>query len=301
MKQIKVLIVGYGSSGKRYAKILKRDLNIFNINIVTKSNNCDFKKFNQLSLVKKLNFDLVIICSETFKHYYQLKFFEKNFKNIKIIVEKPLFAENKKIIIKNNKVFVGYNLRFDPMIEFVKKRLINQNIFFCSLNCFSFLPAWKKGRNYSKSYSASKLKGGGVTRDLSHEIDLAYYLANLKKISFAGNTKVSNLKINSDDVAFLLGKNNGRSLISINLNFSYHKDIRQIFLSTKKESFFIDLINRNLIIKTLLKEKKIKFKKNKIESTYLALLKDVILNKKKCCDVKEGAMINSFIGKFKKI
>ena len=87
MKQIKVLIVGYGSSGKRYAKILKRDLNIFNINIVTKSNNCDFKKFNQLSLVKKLNFDLVIICSETFKHYYQLKFFEKNFKNIKIIVE----------------------------------------------------------------------------------------------------------------------------------------------------------------------------------------------------------------------
>ena len=301
MKHIKVLIVGYGSSGKRYAKILKRDLNISNINIVTKNKRCNYKKFNQLSFVKNLNFDLVIICSETFKHYHQLNFFEKNFKNTKIIVEKPLFAENKKINIKNNKVFVGYNLRFDPMIEFVKKRLINQNIFFCNLNCFSFLPAWKKGRNYSKSYSASKLKGGGVTRDLSHEIDLAYYLANLKKILFARNTKVSNLKINSDDVAFLVGKNNRKSLISINLNFSYHKDVRQIFLSTKMESFFIDLINRNLIIKTPKKEKQFRFKKNKIESTYLALLKDVILNKKKCCNIKEGIMINSFIGKFTKI
>ena len=67
------------------------------------------------------------------------------------------------------------------------------------------------------------------------------------------------------------------------------------------ESFFIDLINRNLIIKTSKKGKKIKFKKNNIESTYLALLKDVLLNKKKCCNIRQGLIINSFIGKFKKI
>ena len=300
-ENLKVLIIGYGSSGKRYAKILKNDLNISDINVVTKNPNCKFKKFNKLLLVKKINFDLVLVCSETFKHYSQLKFLEKNFKNKKIIIEKPLFAENKKINIKNNKVFVGYNLRFDPMIDFVKKRITNKNILFCNLNCFSYLPNWRKGKNYAKSYSASKSKGGGVTKDLSHEIDLAYYLASLKKIIIAKNSKISDLKINTDDVAVLLGKSKIKSFISINLNFAYLKEIRQIFLSTNKESIFIDLINRNLIIKTLFNEKKIRFKKNNIENTYLNLLKDVILNKKKCCNFREGMIVNNYIAKFKKI
>lgn len=301
MKELKILIIGYGSSGKRYARILKKNFKIIDINIVTNNPQCNYKKFSKLTFIKELNFDLAIICSETSKHYSQLKFLEKNFINKKIIVEKPLFSEDKKLKIKNNKVFVGYNLRFDPMIDFVKKKLINKKIVFSTFNCFSFLPNWRKGLEYSKSYSASKLRGGGVTRDLSHEIDLACYLANLKKIVFAANSKISNLNIDSDDVAFLLGRNKQKTLISINLNFFHHQDIRQIILNTKEESIFIDLINRVLIIKNSSNQKKFSFKKNNIELTYLNLIKDVILNKKKCCNFEEGRKINHFISKFKKI
>lgn len=301
MKKLKILIIGYGSSGKRYAKIFKKYFNVSTISVVTRNPQCDYKKFNKLTHIKKLKFDLALICSETYKHYSQLKFLEKNFKKKKIIVEKPLFSENKKLKIKNNKVFVGYNLRFDPMIDFVKKRLKNKKIVFSNFNCFSYLPNWRNGKEYFKSYSASKLKGGGVTRDLSHEIDLAHYIVNLKKIVFAANSKVSNLKINSDDTAFLLGKNSQKTIISVNLNFFYHQEVRQIFLNTKKESIFIDLINRVLIIKNTLNEKKIIFKKNNVEQTYIDLIKDVIFNKKKCCNFQEGIKINNYISKFKQI
>lgn len=301
MKKIRVLIIGYGSSGRRYAKLLKYNFKVKDIYVVTNNTECEFKRFSKLNEVKKLNFDLVIISSETHKHYSQLKFIENNFSKKKIIVEKPLFSNNKKLEIKNNKVFVGYNLRFDPIIKLVKKRLLNQKIISCNLNCFSFLPNWRKDRKYSRSYSALKLKGGGVTRDLSHEIDLAFYLADLKKIIFARNSKISNLKISSDDIAFLLGQNKRKTLISINLNFSYHIEIRQIFINTNKESIFIDILNRNLVIKNNLTQKKIKFKKNNIKNTYYELLKDVILNKKTCCSFQEGMKINTYISKFKKI
>lgn len=302
MKYQNALIIGYGSSGKRYARILKKKKNIKDIFIVSKNKNCAFKRYEKLSKIKILNFDIIIIASKTDEHYEHLKFLDQNFKNKKIIVEKPLFSNQKNFNLKNNKVFVGYNLRFDPMITYLKKMIDKEKeeIIFSDLKCLSYLPSWKKNNSYKKSYSSFIKQGGGVTKDLSHEIDLGCYLFGLKKLNFAANAKKSPLEIETDDFSYLLGQGYKNSLISISLNYYFHKEVRQIFLSMKKKSFVIDLISRKIIIKNNFGEKLIKFKKIKDES-YSLLIDDVINNKKKCCSFKEGLKINKIIAKFKTI
>ena len=123
MKIQNAIIIGFGSSGKRYAKILKKNKNIAKVFVVSQNKNCSFKRYENLNEIKDLDLDfgLVVISSKTSDHYNHLKFIENNLKNKKIIVEKPLFSSPQKLKIKNNKVYVGYNLRFDPMIKFLKK------------------------------------------------------------------------------------------------------------------------------------------------------------------------------------
>lgn len=116
------LIIGFGSIGKQQYKVLKM-LKIFKkIYIYSKHN----RKSNFISRFNKIvdtNPDLIVICSETSQHFKQLKFIEKKFKNKIILVEKPLFSKFKNLKIKNNKVFVGYNLRYDPILQYTKKIL----------------------------------------------------------------------------------------------------------------------------------------------------------------------------------
>ena len=42
--------------------------------------------------------------------------------------------------------------------------------------------------------------GGGVALELSHEIDLANYLFQIKNIISSYNKKISNLEIDTDDI-----------------------------------------------------------------------------------------------------
>ncbi len=300
MKIQNAIIIGFGSSGKRYAKILKKNKNIAKVFVVSQNKNCSFKRYENLNEIKDLDFSLVVISSKTSDHYNHLKFIENNFKNKKIIVEKPLFSSPQKLKIKNNKVYVGYNLRFDPMIKFLKK-IINKRkseIIFSNLTCLSFLPSWKKKNTYDKSYHSSVKYGGGVTRDLSHEIDLGCYLFGLNKIKYAINSKKSPLKINTDDFSNLLGEGYKKCIISISLNYYFHKEVRQIHLGMKNKSYIIDLISRKFVSKTVSKEKLRIFKKTK-DRTYYDLVDDVIQNKKNCCNFYEGMKVNQIIGKFK--
>ena len=62
-------------------------------------------------------------------HFSQLKILEKKIKNSYILVEKPLFEKKKFLNITQNKVFVGYNLRFHPVLIFLKKFLRKKKFF----------------------------------------------------------------------------------------------------------------------------------------------------------------------------
>ena len=102
-------------------------------------------------------------------------------------------------------------------------------------------------RNYSKSYSASSSRGGGVINDLSHEIDMALKIAGkitIKKYL----SKLSNLKINSEDNFFALCKKKINQKITIDLNYYSLIDTRTIKFISSKVGIIADLIKNEVII-----------------------------------------------------
>ena len=87
----KVLIIGFGSIGKRHASILSQFKNIGKVFVFTKQKSNIQNRIKNLNEIKLIDPDYILICSRTSDHYKHLQFIEKNLKNKIILVEKPLF------------------------------------------------------------------------------------------------------------------------------------------------------------------------------------------------------------------
>ena len=82
---------------------------------------------------------------------------EKNFVNKSVLIEKPLFEKIKNIKKKlNNFYSIGYNLRYHPVLIFLKKNVENKRVFNVKINSSSYLPEWRK-IDYVKSVSSKKV------------------------------------------------------------------------------------------------------------------------------------------------
>ena len=297
----KILIFGTGSIALRHYKLLKtKKVEIF---FYTKKKNFskNFKIINLKDDIIKLNPDFFIIASKTNLHFEQLRFIEQNFSRKKILVEKPLFSKYQNFKIKKNDVFVGYQLRYHPIIDYLKKRFKREKTFLIKINCNSYLPEWRKNIEYHKSYSAKKKEGGGVLSDLSHEIDYVQYIfGKIDKINFSLLSKISNLRINSEDIFHFIGSIN-KSKIIINLDYFSKFKKREIEVISNKNHIRCDLIKNIIEYKVNKKLKKIKFKLTK-NYTYLKMFDNIFFNKDKrkiSCGYKEGLNINRLIDKLK--
>ncbi|MDC0059790.1 Gfo/Idh/MocA family oxidoreductase [Pelagibacteraceae bacterium] len=271
---ISALVIGYGSIGQRHVKILKNKLKIKDITISTKKKLNGFNTIGSLYNLKKKP-SYVIIASPTIKHFEQLKIVEKNFKGVSVLVEKPLFDSYKKLKVKNNKVFVGYNLRFHPILKYIKKNIKNKKIFDIKIICNSYLPDWRTNISYKKSSSAKRNMGGGVVLDLSHELDFVRWLFGDINIKFVQRGKFSNLLINTDDLLKLYGTI-GKINISIDLNYYSKIKRRTISIDGKNFSIFADLFKNELEIKTNKKSLIKKFGNLRVDDTYLQQHKAIL-------------------------
>ena len=238
-------------------------------------------RIKNLNNLEKLNLGYIIISSETSLHYSQyLKV--QNIKNVKILIEKPVFDFlPDKIKLKKN-VFVGYNLRFNPVIQYLKNFLSKNNAFLLQIECGYYLPFWRSKRSYAKTYSAIKKKGGGVLNDLSHEID--YVLWFLKKLNLIQSykKKISNLKINSEDISIINCSSKKVKLITFNLNYLNRTLTRNIKVETKNCTLICDIIkNEILIFSNNKKRKKISWPKDaRYLKTYDKMHSDILNSRK---------------------
>ena len=273
----KVLIIGFGSIGKRHAAILKNFKMVSDVYILTRTNPKIFKTINKLSQIKEIDPDYIIICSRTSDHFKHLKYIEKNFSKKIILIEKPLFNKFHKFSILKNKVFVGYNLRQHPVLRFIKNFIINKKIFSVNIVCNSYLPNWRKNINYENLYSSHRRLGGGVLLDLSHEIDyIEWIFKKIKKIDFVKIKKLSNLKINVEDHVLIIGKTRLSNFV-LDLNYYSLCPRRQIVIDGLNFSIKGDLINNFVEIYLKNKNKKIIRFKNDKNYTYIKQHK-LILN-----------------------
>lgn len=246
---MKVLLIGYGSIGKRHYEVLSQIDAVEQIDIVTAQNLPQFTTFDTLESVGQLDgYDYFVIASETFKHFEQLSYLENSIKNKTIFCEKPLFETNRALPITNNRVFVGYVLRFHPLMQKLRHALQNEQILSASISCGQYLPHWREGGNYQDSYSASRAKGGGVLLDLSHEIDYAQWLFGpvIKLHSF--QEKISDLEIDSDDFVTLIAKTSHNIRLTLTIDYISKITHRKMMIHTLNNTYELDLINNSLVV-----------------------------------------------------
>lgn len=317
-----ILIIGFGSIGQRHFrninKIFKNNVNFILLRknlktpILTKNNKIkkiqkisskNFKIINKLQDVelnpKKIH--SAFICNPSSMHVdFAIKLLKKN---INVFVEKPISnnLKNIKILSQLTKkspavTMVGYQMRFNPIINFLKKDKIIYNkignINFVQINHGENVKNFHIWENYEDSYTSRKKLGGGVTLSQIHELDYIKFLFRNYKIIKSKSIidKVSNFKIDVDDTSshlFLFKKNNKKIICNLNLNFFENPKNRTIKYIGDKGKLLADL-NKNLIkiyTKNKILKKKFNFKRNDLFIDELKYFFKCIKNKRKYHDL----------------
>ena len=274
--RLNALIIGFGSAGKIHYNLLLKNKGIKKVYVFSRRKNFEKNIFHDYNYIKFLKFDLVIIATETFDHLKHIKYFEKNFNNKIILVEKPLYIRTLKIHNPKNKIFVAYNMRFHPIIKNLSRILLSKEIWSVDIVCSSFLPNWRKDILYNKSYSSIKKLGGGALLDLSHELDYGKYLFGRLNVIKSINNKISNLNINVEDYVSIIGKYIKGPYLCMKLDLFSRLVRREIFIEGKNISIKGDFVNNTLSVNNNNKTKKYKWTKNSMENTYRLQLEALI-------------------------
>ncbi len=299
---LSAIVIGYGSIGKRHAKILQSINEISDIYVLSNQMDLPFKSISSLEETFEINPDYLVIASPTTYHYKHLKFIENNFKGKKILVEKPLFNSFKELKIVNNDVYVGYNLRFHPIITKIKKLIEDRKLWNINVLCGSYLPEWRPGRDYRNTTSAKKDLGGGVLLDLSHEFDYVQWLAGRLNLKYAINEKVSNLEIESNDLLLFVGKTKMDAYVNITLNYFSRKPIREIILDGDGISLKADFIANKLSVVLDHETSDFSWPNMEKNDTYLAQHKSILQeNSIKACTFSEGLELMYLIDNISKV
>ena len=284
----KILIIGRGSAGQNHFGALKSINKKVNITLVSSRNFIKIFKKKNYEKLRKMNPDLFIICSPANTHFKFINLIERCFIKKNVLIEKPLFSKREKNVgnLKNN-YYVGYNLRFHPILQFIKNYIKGKNYFFIRVICSSFLPDWRKKKKYTGTVSAKKKFGGGVKLELSHEIDYLKWIFGKFKIISSFNKKISNLKINVDDVLCVHGILKNKIFLNLDLNFFSRIKNRKIFIDGNNFSLEADLLLNT--IKIINKNKKITiFKRFNLKQTYIKEHLDILKKKQFICTFKEA-------------
>jgi len=241
---VKVAVVGAGSIGQRHQRLLQE----LGHEVVVISKSSKSAKYKSLSdALTQESFEYIVLASQTSQHFADLSvLIEKNFVG-SVLVEKPIFDRSEKLKSNRFKLLaVGYNLRFHPAIIWLQETLPQLGAI-SSANFYvgQYLPTWRPDRDYRNSSSAKVDSGGGVLRDLSHELDLVQYIfGDWNKLTAIGG-KFSDLEIETDDTFSILMQTDRCSAVSVQMNYSDRLRQRLITVNGNNGTIQIDLFRNS--------------------------------------------------------
>jgi len=259
-----IAIIGAGSIGERYIRLLN-NLGFNNIVVYRRSNKI-FKDIGSANVKVVHSFEglfaesiyCAIIATPTHLHLEQAILLAE--KGIHLLVEKPLshtldgIEELKKIVEKNNIfIHIGYMMRFHPLILELKAIISDQEygkLISVQSKWAEFLPDWHPWEDYRLSYASNKKMGGGVALTLSHDIDLAIYLAagQLNMFSTYKNY-CSSLEIDVESSADIILKFDNNIIANIHLNFFEKINERYTKLCFENATIVFNYLENKLTIR----------------------------------------------------
>jgi predicted dehydrogenase len=240
---MKALVIGYGSIGMRHARLLG-DLGL-DVAVVSRRTVEAPKVFKDIAeAVSGFAPDYAIIASRTHEHRSDVEALAECGFEGTVLIEKPVFDSGDDMPNHQfERVFVGYNLRFHPALSRFKELLDDAELFAVHATVGQHLPDWRPDSDYRQSYSAIKAQGGGVLRDLSHELDyLNWMLGGWTHLTATGG-HFSNLEIDSEDVFSIVFQSRRCPVVSVNMNDLDSTLRREILALTDRGTIRADLVS----------------------------------------------------------
>jgi predicted dehydrogenase len=242
------LVVGMGSIGMRHARLLD-ELGL-DVAAVTGQDGVAgrcYRSLSQALLSETPRY--VVIANETAKHHATLSVLAETGFAGTVLVEKPLF--DRPLLLPPNRfggLFVGYNLRFHPLLRELRRVIAEEPAISAQVYVGQHLPTWRPQRDYRATSSASRTAGGGVLRDLSHELDYMMWLFGRCRYVAALSGRFGALEIDSDDTQALLLSFERCPVATAQLNYLDRDGAREIVINTASRTIRADLRRGSLRI-----------------------------------------------------
>lgn len=164
-------------------------------------------------------------------------------------VEKPVFttalpAEALAPYADERKFYVACPIRHTRVYGFLDEFVPQNRIYCARAICSSYLPEWRPGTDYRRTYAAQE-GSGGVKLDLIHEFDYLFTLFGLPTEFRLFEGKFSHLELKSVDGVSFVGKYPDRTL-ELHLDYYGRVPRREIELYTADDVVVCDFIKTEI-------------------------------------------------------
>lgn len=268
----RALIVGAGSIGLRHAEVLSSLAS----EVALVSSRADLVQQTYPSIadaITEFKPDYVVISNPTSLHSEALQDLSAAGFSGRVLVEKPANIDSSLLLPGPfSSVHVAYNLRFHPVMTALSNELHGKKIYSVQAYAGQDLNTWRPGRAVEEQYSAHAVRGGGVLRDLSHELDYLQWLFGDAKEVVALGGRLGDITVDSDDTWSVLFTTEEAEQVALSINYFDIPGSRSIRVITDKSTLFADFVEGSLSING---ETQHQFSVER-NDTYLAMHTDIL-------------------------
>ncbi len=234
---LKALVIGSGSIGRRHAQNLKClgvDVTLSDIDTELVKKTCEQEGYtpcnNLDDAIASGTYDLALVCTPNHLHIpLAQKIAEAK---INLFIEKPLSHSYDGVdhllatAAKNDIIAsVGFMLRFEPGLQYLKKIVDPGNVSFIQVEGASYMPLWRPGVDYRNVYSSHKSMGGGVILDAVHEMDYICWLLGYPLRIWSAHGKYSSIEMDAEDTLMMVFSYHDK-LVSLHSDYLQRKYTR---------------------------------------------------------------------------
>ncbi len=228
----RALVVGYGSIGARHARLLRGMGHLVAV-VSRRPDVFDPAYPDLLSGLEAHRPDYVVLAGPTAGHGDDLRLLAAGGFEGRVLVEKPLLARPEPLpLLAFARLAVGYQLRFHPLVAALRERLRDGPVAACRMTVGQYLPEWRPQRDYRRTASATRAGGGGVLRDLSHELDAMLWLFGPWRAVTAAGGRLGDLEIDVEDSVSLLVETERCRLVTLHLSYLSRPAVRRWEMET---------------------------------------------------------------------
>lgn len=253
MTAMRLLVTGRGSIAQRHVRnvrALRPDAAIAILSEGQPAEDLQATWLRDWDAVEAWAPDAVLIASASFAHGEQAAHALR--RGWPCLVEKPLVIDRAQLdalrpalaLPASARSIMGCNLRYLPSIRAAADAVAAGRLgplVRAQFEVGQDLAQWRPGRDLSASYSADAALGGGVLRDLVHEVDLAHWLVGPLRVRAAVGARLGRCPLAADDVHVALLETRGGAPVTISLDYVSLQVVRRFTLVGQHATLCWDL------------------------------------------------------------